>query len=125
MSSNLSAEKCFVCNKPDNLTKSPLHCGKSFYHQMCINEYCEKKKAIICPECKKNITNKFVKDETFIWNPACGFKCDESLKGFLCFSLVIILFLSNIFFSFYTYSILPEPSYYVLGRLIAMFFLGI
>lgn len=125
MSSSSVTEKCFICKKDGNLTKSPLHCGKSYYHQTCINEYCEKKKAIICPECKKNITNKFIKNSTSIWDPSCGCVCSNKLKSGCCTLIVILLFLSNIFFAFWTYSILPEPSHYVVGRLVAMFFISL
>ena len=125
MSSSSVTEKCFICKKDGNLTKSPLHCGKSYYHQTCINEYCEKKKAIICPECKKNITNKFIINSTSTLDPSCGCKCSDSLKSGIFTLILILLFLSNIFFAFWTYSILPEPSHYVVGRLVAMFFISL
>ena len=125
MEVNLNTEKCFICNKGDNLTKSPLHCGKSFYHQTCINEYCEQKKAIICPECKKNITNKFVQENTFTWNPNCGCKCSEGMKDCLWFMSGAIALCANFVLSFWVYSILPEPSHYVVGRLVGMCFIGL
>ena len=61
MSSNepLNKNICFICSKSNNLVSADICCKVLQFHTVCMNEYCSKSNIIMCPTCKKDITDKF------------------------------------------------------------------
>ena len=125
MSVNINKEVCFLCKHENNLTKNPIHCAKTFYHQSCINTYCEQGRIINCPVCKQNISDQFKKNKSFQWNCVCNWTWNDSYNEPCYVIAMILLMASNIFFSFWTYSILPQHPYYTIGMLVLMFMISL
>ena len=58
--SNTKDPVCFICLKDKNLKCADICCKVKEFHDECLSAYCSKSDKILCPDCKKNITDKFV-----------------------------------------------------------------
>lgn len=51
-------ERCFICLDSNNLKYAEICCGKTYFHEKCLETYC-KKNGPVCNICKSDISDKF------------------------------------------------------------------
>ena len=78
-----SPDKCFICHGENNIQFSNLCCGRTYYHQICFDEFCEKS-GMKCPICHTDVSHKINIQKKKCFNVM---KLFHVITYFICFML--------------------------------------